>query len=247
MRTTGVWVALGVAGLAANASGQIQKSAMVSGPNSGGSFSAVLWDQSNYDTAASAFVDQQFGDFPTFSSYLVTDVVVGNGGWNIDSITTYYTIGATGVDLWPAAGTAMLNVFAKAGALPGAGDDPGLGTVVATTFVDADAGTQAMTASGLGLVLGPGEYWIGLTPILDFLVFSQEFHRGAPIIGGDTAFRNPGGGFGIGSGWSTTAILGGNWIGAYDAAILIQGEVIPAPGAVALLGLGGLACLRRRR
>ena len=32
-----------------------------------------------------------------------------------------------------------------------------------------------------------------------------------------------------------------------DAAFTLSGEVVPAPGALALLGLGGIAAIRRRR
>ena len=68
-------------------------------------------------------------------------------------------------------------------------------------------------------------------------------------MNGDTAFRNPGGGFGIGGDWQNVAAIDGTglWVGGYDASILIEGTIVPAPGALALLGMGGLFCARRRR
>ena len=60
----------------------------------------VLWDQSNFNEGINAFVDQEFSDFPTFSSYLVTDVTIAAGFVGTE-VTTYFTVG---FGAWPAAG-----------------------------------------------------------------------------------------------------------------------------------------------
>ena len=206
----------------------------------------VLWDQSNFDAGINALVDQEFGDFPTYSSYMVMDVMTDAGGWMLDSVTTYYTFGS---GFWSnAINTGRLSIFEKTGGLPGAGDDPSASASVPVTLTLAGDHWE-VTASGLGMMLdGNKEYWIGLTPIADFGVYGQEFHLAAPIVGVDTAWRNPGGSFGFGDQWQNVAGIdsGGMWVGNYDAAFLLEGYVVPAPGALALLGLAGLVGRRRR-
>ncbi len=196
----------------------------------------VLWDQPLI-LDSTAFVDQNFPDFPDFSTFLVSDVVFGSGVI-INSITTYYT---NANNLWPqnAAGTATLNIFADP--LSG-GDDPMAGASVVVNFVTSADGI-AVTASGLNIALGAGTYWIGLSPELDFGAAGQEFHLEAAGVGANTQGRNPGGGFGLGLDWfdAGQTFAGINW----DGAITIIG--VPAPGAMALLGIAGLAGTRRRR
>ncbi len=206
----------------------------------------VLWDQSAYDPAINALVDQEFGDYPDYSSYMVNDVVTDAGGWEVDSITAYFTNTASA---WAPVTTARLNVFAKTDALPTAGDDPVAGIEVGVTLTD--TGTYwEIAASGLALSLAGGtEYWIGLTPIGDFGVVGQEFHAGAaPLVGADTAWRNPGDGFALGADWQDTAAVGaGEWPGLYDSAFLMEGTIVPEPSVLTLLGCGALALIRRRR
>jgi hypothetical protein len=55
-------------------------------------------------------------------------------------------------------------------------------------------------------------------------------------------FHNPNGGFGVGGDPVSTAAIGMN---EYDMAFTLEGYV-PAPGAIAVLGLGALARRRRR-
>ena len=200
---------------------------------------SILWDQSDYDEGATAFVDQVFDDFPDFDSYLVTDIDTGGDSWVIDSVVTFFTNG----NGWADAGVTQgrLNVFPKTGDLPDGADDPGAGQVVDIIILDL-GGTIAVIASGLKVELAPGEYWVGLTPIANFGAFGQEFHRGAPIIAVDTAWRNPGGGFGVGGEWSTTGVLGAGWIGAFDAAIAITGEIDGGGGCEDCGDLGCTDC-----
>ena len=200
----------------------------------------VLWDQSGVDPAVNALVDQEFGNYPTYASYMVQDVVADTD-WQIQSVTTYFTMG-TG--FWSTAiNQGRLSVFPKTGSLPDAGDDPSASSIVDISM-NFGANGWEVVADGLAIDLGAGEYWVGLTPIADFGVYGQEFHQAAPIIGEDTAWRNPGGGFGMGTSWTTASILDATWTGTWDAAILVQG--IPEPASLALLGLGALALIRRR-
>ena len=198
----------------------------------------VLWDQSNVNTGINAFVDQEFSDVPSYSAYMVMDVV--STGWTVQSVSAYFT---NNMGNWAGVTQARLNIFSKTGTLPVAADDPTAGSTVGVSLTNLGSSWE-ITASGLNVNVPIGDYWIGLTPLTNFGTQGQEFHQAAPIIGDDTAFRNPGGGFGLGTAWQTTAALGPDWIGVYDGAFKVEG--IPAPGALALLGLAGLIGRRRR-
>lgn len=211
-------------------------------PFSDGSIAGInrgptLWDQQ--PSLAANFVDQNFSDFPSFATFVVTDVSFGTAV-TITDIITYYT---AGFGAWPGAATATLNIFPKVGPDPLAGDDPFSGVSVPVTIGLGSSGALEVHASGLSIGLGAGDYWVGLTPELAFGTFLQEFRYDATtLVGDDSSARNPGGGFGAGTGWFDPDIL----IGPYgDAAITILGT--PAPSGLALLGLGGLVATRRRR
>ena len=204
----------------------------------------ILWDQQpDFSKGApSSFVDQNFGDFPTFSTFLVGDVVFG-GAVQIHSITTYYTNGQDPRG-WPqnADGFATLNIFADP--LSNFDHNPLDGASVVVSYVTTPDGIE-VTASGLNIDLVAGTYWIGLTPELDFGAKGQEFHNPAiNFLGAPTQGRNPGEGFGFGPDWFDAGFTFGGFVD-WDMAISIRG--IPAPGALALLGVAGLAGMRRRR
>ena len=203
----------------------------------------VLWDQApNGDPAATAFVDQSFPDFPDFSTYLASDVVFGSAV-TIDSVSTYFT---NNNNTWPqnTSGTATLNIFADP--LSGA-DDPAAGMSVTVDYTSTNDGIT-VTASGLGINLAAGTYWIGLTPELEFGTSGQEFHQSAlgGVVGAETAARNPGGGFGLGTDWGTASTLFGS-ADPFDAAITVTGKVVPEPTTAGLLALGLVGLVARRR
>lgn len=212
---------------------------------SSAAYGDVLYDASAYTNDYNANVDQEFADFPQYSTYMVDDVSFG-AAVTIDSISTYFTNRGPA---WATLIDARVNIFAKTGSLPGAGDDPTAGAGVTVTITDLGDGTWKMTATGLGINLAAGDYWIGMTPVAPFAVFGQEFHKytgPGSLIGDQPGIRNPGGAFGFGPDWMT---VNGALQGPTDAniAMLVEGTIVPAPGALALLGLAGLAGTRRRR
>jgi MYXO-CTERM domain-containing protein len=105
----------------------------------------------------------------------------------------------------------------------------------------------ALTASGLNENVAAGAYWIGLTPQADFGTSGQRFlEAGVNVVGDVAAYRNPGGSFGLpaGTGWGPASDISPAF---RDVAMQITGKAVPTPGALALLGLAGVAARRRRR
>jgi MYXO-CTERM domain-containing protein len=163
----------------------------------------------------------------------------------VTSVITYFSLSdPTG---WPAgeAIDAVLNIYPKTGSLPMASDDPTAGTTVLATLLVGVAGFE-LVADSLSIDLTAGDYWVGLTPSLDFGAFGQEFHQGALApIGDNTAARNPGEGFALGPDWFEAGPTFGGTPDPWDGAITIEG--IPTPGALALIGVAGFLGSRRRR
>jgi MYXO-CTERM domain-containing protein len=188
--------------------------------------------------------NQEFSDFPDFSTYAVNDVsfVIGV---TLETITTYHR---NFNDTWPGVGTgtAILNIFDKVGARPDdVTDDPTVGLIVPVQFVESATGVDVI-AGGLSIDLPAGDYWIGLTPQLDAIFPGQEnVLLAGTLIGDETAQNNPGGAFGFAPGWSGV----GDSIGGVpvDYAMTIEGTPIPAPGALAVVGVAGVCAGRRRR
>lgn len=100
----------------------------------------------------------------------------------------------------------------------------------------------SLDVSGSGINLADGTYWVAVMASLPFsgggqLGVSNSLINNGPGANPNAAQANPGGGFGFGP---TQTIAG-----PVNAAYRIN--AIPAPGAMALIGLAGLAGLRRRR
>ncbi len=201
----------------------------------------VVWD-SPVDPDVTAFVDQQFLDFPDFSTYLVGHVHLERDTFIYD-ITTYFT---NANNLWPLGdGYSILNIIAQDG-LPSNDYDPSSdGMEVVGNMAIGANGLELTIGLGGELTLKAGDYWVGLTPDIEFGAFGQEFHQGTASFEKNTAARNPGGGFGLGTDWfeAGPAFGGIDW----GMAITITGKNVPTPGALALLGVAGLAARRRRR
>ncbi len=212
----------------------------------GANAQTTLYDHSTADPLNN-FVNQKFGDFPTFSTGIVDDVTF-TSAVVIREVTIWSdrnsTAWLTGVN------SGVVNVFTKTGnAAPNAADDPVAGAGVAVTVTAATNNgldSYRITASGLNIAKGIGSYYIGLTPIGDFGQVGQCFTRGGDGAGtGNKAyFRNSGGGFSFGTTWQTVDSTGN----AYnDMALLVRGDIVPEPATMAALGLGVLALAARRR
>lgn len=215
-----------------------------------------LWNQeSNIGTNFGGVVDQEFVDFPTFATYSVDDVVVGAPGWHVSSIQTM-VIAADTVHIADIT-QARLNVFAGGAASPSAGSDPSTGTLVNVTVTPNTNFTNVfyITATGLNLNWAAGEYWVGLSALATYgdgvtsnneVFIADNLTNSAGAL--HTSFaRNPANGWQGGSGWQDYATFSaGNASNGYGA-MDIQGTLAPEPVSLLVMGMGGLALLRRRK
>lgn len=204
---------------------------LLSGPaNAGGSFGdrALLINQQN--NSAVNRIAQEFGDFPSFNTYQFDDITFGSAV-NLTSLTAYGTEAGTGVN------NAVVYVIL---------DNPNVGAnVLASGFGTQIGGDLSFNLTGVSL--GAGTYWLTAFVVRDFGTGGQWFwNETADAVSGSEAWvQNPGGGLGIG-----TAAIPGSQSGVFlsaDMAFAIEGDIVPAPGALALLGLGGMIAGRRRR
>jgi hypothetical protein len=191
--------------------------------------SVVLWDQT--DLGLHGWLDQVFTDAAASSGYLVNDVSTGGETWRVTKVTTYFTQGLEGSWTPESVTTGHLQVYPKSGALPVDLDDVAPEHVVPVTLVDEGGFVWRVEADTSGvqeLKCISGEFWIGLTPVTDYAVDGQEYHWVTTLVGEETALRNPGGAFGLGSGWlslgdaDAVASLGP----PYETALSLEGEVL---------------------
>ncbi|XVJ58194.1 MAG: hypothetical protein HEQ23_01850 [Tepidisphaera sp.] len=206
---------------------------LTSGPmNAGGSLGSrsTLINQQNNGNANR--ISQQFGDFPAFSTYSFDDVTFANAV-DLTSMTVYGTEQGSGVN------TAVAYALLDA-------PDAVSGNVVASGLGSQVGGDLVFDLTGLSL--GAGTYWLTAFVVRDFGTGGQWFwnQTGDAISGSEAFVHNPGGGFGFGTG-SVPGSQAGIGFTPADMAFTIEGNVVPAPGAFAVMGLGGLIAGRRRR
>ncbi len=187
----------------------------------GGAASADVLYHNPVGTGGGTAVDQEFGDFPTYSTYLVADFNVPNPGFTLTSVVAPMTVNGA----WVAVTTARLHLFPKVGSLPLGGDDPSTSPIVPVSY---NLNTGVLSTVGLNLDVAAGDYWIGLTGIGDFGAVGHTFHlEGANDAGLPDAARNPGGGyvFPAGTDWFSIQTFV-NW-GWHDIALTVEGVPIP--------------------
>ena len=135
----------------------------------------IIWDQSAIDPAGNNYMD-------SYSIGPWGDVIVyGASDFNLDvdatitSVTTFYT--NTG-EWAPGNYDALLDIYVKTGPTPVTGvDDPlATGITVPVTLTDTGNGSLALNASGLGIALAAGQYWIMLSPTVPDGPGFREFH-----------------------------------------------------------------------
>ena len=174
------------------------------------------------DFSIDGWANQEATDFTFLSSYIVVDVSF-DSDVRIDSITTYYDA----IVDWTTLNnpTAVLNIFM---APLSSADDPTMGMSVPIT-IDGNGFFHTITASDLDLVLPAGDYWIGLTPIVDASV-GQNFNLRSTSVGfaGNSFWRNPSNFFSNGTDWVSSATDGFGDVFEQRGSMTIEGAIAEA-------------------
>lgn len=195
---------------------------------------AVLWDQPLSSVSTAAYVNQEFSDFPDYSSFLADDFVV-SAPWVVDSIFVPGD-GWNGFTSLSNASALTFMIYQDNAGVP-AGDPSGAGappfwslalppTDPQITITNGSSGVPSNTQLVLDepFLLPTGHYWLVFYPTMSFSSAGQFGRQPADTVNLLTAqFVNPGGAFGFGSNWQSWMVLGPT---QPDIAFRIEGEEV---------------------
>ncbi len=199
---------------------------------------AVLWDQPLSTVNQNAYVNQEFSDFPDYSSFLADDFV-NPAPWNISTVFVPGD-GWNGFTSLFNATALTWQIYADNAGVPD-GDPSGGGNPPVWTLTLAPTDPQVVISNGtpgglpsnttLNLAtpvnLPAGHWWLVFYPTLDFTNYGQHGRQAADTTNGYTGqFINPGGGFGYGTAWQAWTVLGPTQA---DIAFRLEGEVVAPP------------------
>jgi len=179
---------------------------------------AVLWDQPLSTVNQNAYVDQEFTDYPEYSSYLADDFV-NQEPWDID---TFFVPGNgwNGFSSLFNADSLTWQIYADNGGVP-AGDPSGGGAFWSLTLAPTDPAVMITDGTGgypsdstLDLEVTPvhvpaGHWWLVFYPTMSLSGGGQFGRQPSDTTNGYWGqFINPGGGFGYGTEWQSWAAIG---------------------------------------
>jgi len=255
---------IALAGLASVASAQSadifngpRNSAKPSGYNGQGLGSrggdvTCLWDNGGFETQPGLSVLQGtdtifgYGNQAALSNSMGDDFTVSGGGWNISNMEFYnYQTGmTTGTSTFTAVNwTIYAGAIGNTSTVMGSGSGlaasvwSGVYRVTSTTLTNTQRPIFRNTVN-VGLTLPDGQYWVAWN-VAGTLASGPWAVPVTPAPSGANAQQQ----IGVAGTWTVTA-NGGH---ADDMAFCVNGEVVPAPASLALMGLGGLIAGRRRR
>jgi N-acetylneuraminic acid mutarotase len=178
---------------------------------------AVLWDQPLSAVDQNAYVNQEFSDFATYTSFLADDFVAADA-WTINSIFVPGN-GWNGFTTLMNASALTWAIYANNGGVP-AGHPGGNPAVWSISLAPTDS--QVVITNGTGgmpsntqlnlttpAVLPAGTYWLVFYPTLAFSGGGQFGRQPADTTNGYVGkFINPGNAFGFGTDWVDWTVLG---------------------------------------
>jgi Peptidase family C25/Propeptide_C25 len=191
----------------------------------------VLWDQPLSTINQNAYVDQEFTDFPTYSSYLADDFTNGSP-WTVSAIFVPGN-GWNGFSSLLNATALHWRIYADCTGVP-CGDPSGGGSPPFWSLNLAPNNAQVTITSGSGgypsdtllqlttpVSVPAGHWWLVFYPSLDFGSYGQYGRQPADTNNGYPGqFINPGGAFGYGTFWQAWTVLGA---GQHDIAFRLEG------------------------
>ena len=185
-----------------------------------GAQAEVLWDQSDYDAVGQAGMWNAVSGCAPFggSIHYANDVTIYDMV-TVNSVTTWFTAFNFETE---STVEAYLYIGPKTGPLPVNGVDLPQedGTLVPVTMVNVD-GVYQCIASGLSIMLTPGEYWVSLTPIMPGGAWGPDFGiRALATVGEPGAWYEYCGQFA--PSWTTN-------LDGWDPALLIEGTIDAVP------------------
>jgi len=178
-----------------------------------------LWNQSLSNFDQTAWVDQEFPDFPKYSSYLADDFYV-HTQWKLNSIFVPGNLWGGTTTLFDAIDLTFM-IFEDDGGMP-AGDPEGGGAppIWAAPLSPYDyhivinPGSGGMTSNVEYYLHNPvtlpqGRYWLIFYPTMEWSYYGQYGRQPSETPYGYVGkFINPGGDFGYGTFWQDWTVLG---------------------------------------
>lgn len=177
--------------------------------------------------ADDGWANQEATDFTVFSSYIVVDVTFDNATI-VDSITTYFDAEIEWQNIPNP--TATLSIFADPLL---SSNNPMIDGMSVPITITNDGLMHTVTAEDLGIELPAGDYWIGLTPVIDTSI-GQNFNLRSLDVGhaGNSFWRNPSGAFGLGTDWISDPVDGLGDLFDQRGSITISGRLAEAAVSV---------------
>ena len=193
---------------------------------------AILWDQPLSAVSTAAYVNQEFSDYPDYSSFLADDFVAADP-WTITSLFIPGD-GWNGFSSLLNATALNFQIYADNAGIP-AGYPGGGAPVWSLSVPPTDLQVTLTTGSGgylsnatltpaAPINLPPGHYWLVYYPTMSFGSYGQFGRQPADTTNGYVGqFINPGGGFGYGNAWQPWTVIGPT---QQDIAFRIEGMAI---------------------
>jgi hypothetical protein len=210
-------------------------------------------------STSNGYVNQLFSDSPTFSTVSGNVVTVGASGWNVANVQGEYLDFGKFISSGVNAGVLTVSTFSStpnANHISGISSGAGVvysGAVTASiTNVVGNLFNFETNTTGIAQLQGlaAGTYLFTFTPDAAFATYGQAYNTMSTDVSQDGWMRNSGAGFALPSGanWGTFATNFPTNTTDKQFSLGINGtNAVPEPTTVAVLGLGALGLLRRKR